>query len=135
MQLAVNAPMVELVDTQDLKSCDLTVVRVQVPFGVQAKSSLSEMRGFFVLYKMLFYVYILYSVKIDRYYVGYSENPILRLEERHNKGKVKATKGGVPYRLIKHKVFSTEIEAIREERRIKKMKSRKYIEQIIAGNW
>lgn len=26
---------------QDLKSCDLTVVRVQVPFGVQAKSSLS----------------------------------------------------------------------------------------------
>ena len=27
--------MVELVDTQDLKSCDLTVVRVQVPSRVQ----------------------------------------------------------------------------------------------------
>ncbi len=53
----------------------------------------------------------------------------------HNKGKVKATKGGAPYRLIKHKGFTTEIEAIREEKRIKKMKSRKYIEQIIIGNW
>ena len=85
--------------------------------------------------RMMFYVYILYSEKIDRYYVGYSENPALRLEDRHNKGKVKATKGGAPYRLIKHKGFTTEIEAIREEKRIKKMKSRKYIEQIIIGNW
>ena len=30
-----NALVVELVDTQDLKSCDFTVVRVQVPPGVQ----------------------------------------------------------------------------------------------------
>ena len=29
------APVVELVDTQDLKSCALTGVRVQVPSGVQ----------------------------------------------------------------------------------------------------
>ena len=41
-----NAPVVELVDTQDLKSCVFADVRVQVPSGVQ---SLSEMRGFFVL--------------------------------------------------------------------------------------
>ncbi len=40
-----NAPVVELVDTQDLKSCGGNAVRVQVPSGVQ---SLSEMRGFFV---------------------------------------------------------------------------------------
>jgi hypothetical protein len=46
------APVVELVDTQDLKSCDGNVVRVQVPSGVPAKSSLSEMKGFFVLKRL-----------------------------------------------------------------------------------
>ena len=34
---------------QDLKSCVFTDVRVQVPSGVLVKSSLSEMKGFFLL--------------------------------------------------------------------------------------
>ena len=40
--------MVELVDTQDLKSCDSNIVRVQVPPGVQMdeKPSSKEL-GFF----------------------------------------------------------------------------------------
>jgi putative endonuclease len=83
----------------------------------------------------MFYVYILYSEKIDRYYTGYSANPLLKLEEKHNKRRVKATKNGTPYILKVSKLFSTELEAIREERRIKKMKSRKYIEELINGNW
>lgn len=83
----------------------------------------------------MFYVYILYSEKVNRYYVGYSENPEKRLEERHNKGAVKATKGGIPYVLKSKKQFSSETEAIQEESRIKKMKSRKYIEYLINGNW
>jgi putative endonuclease len=83
----------------------------------------------------MFYVYILFSEKIDRYYIGYSENPETRLEERHNKGRVKATKGGIPYSLKAKKIFLTELAAIQEERRIKKMKSRKYIEELIKGNW
>ena len=33
------------------------------------------------------------------------------------------------------KEFNSEIEAIQEERRIKKMKSRKYIEQLIHIEW
>ncbi|MBL7895164.1 MAG: GIY-YIG nuclease family protein [Bacteroidia bacterium] len=83
----------------------------------------------------MFYVYILYSEKVNRYYVGYSENPEKRLEERHNKGAVKATKGGIPYVIKSKKLFSSEIEAIQEESRIKRMKSRKYIESLINGNW
>lgn len=83
----------------------------------------------------MFYVYILYSKKIDRYYVGYSENPELRLAQKHNMGKVKATKNGAPYILLKKKSFLLEIDAIREERRIKKRKSRIHIEELINGNW
>ena len=84
---------------------------------------------------MKYFVYILFSDKCNRYYVGYSANPQVRLEQRHNLGKVKATKNCIPYQLIKMKEFNSEIEAIQEERRIKKMKSRKYIEQLIHIEW
>ena len=83
----------------------------------------------------MFYVYILYSAKIDRYYIGYSENPEKRLIEKHNKGYVKATKGGIPYVIMAKKCFDFEAEAMHEEKRLKRMKSRKYLELIINGNW
>ena len=83
----------------------------------------------------MFYVYILYSIKCDRYYIGYSENPEKRLTERHNKGAVTATKNCRPYELKAKKGFETEIMARKEEVRLKKMKSRKYIEYLLNGNW
>jgi len=83
----------------------------------------------------MFYVYILYSEKIDRYYIGYSSDVEKRLAEKHNAGYVKATRNGMPYILVKKKLFATELEAIQEERRMKKMKSRKYILELINGNW
>ena len=86
---------------------------------------------FFIMY----FVYILYSKKLDRYYIGYSSDPEKRLKERHNQGKVKATRSGFPYALMAKKRFETEIEAIREERRLKKAKNREYIEYLIKGNW
>ncbi len=82
----------------------------------------------------MFFVYVLYSEKCDRYYVGYSADPDSRLL-RHNAGSVAATKNCIPYVKMATKQFSTEAEAIREERRIKKQKSRKYIEWLLAGNW
>jgi putative endonuclease len=81
----------------------------------------------------MYFVYVLYSEKVNRYYIGYSSDPIKRLEEKHNLGKVVSTRNGRPYKLCKMKLFETEIEAIREERRLKKMKSRIYIEKIIKG--
>ena len=83
----------------------------------------------------MYYTYILYSEKIDRFYFGYSSNPEKRLTEKHNKGYVKATKPGAPYRLMAKKQFSTELEARQEELRLKKKKSRKYLEWILEGNW
>ena len=83
----------------------------------------------------MFYTYILYSVKCEKYYIGYSENPEKRLENKHNSGLVIATRNCRPYELKAKKYFSSEKEAITEERRIKKMKSRKYIEYLLNGNW
>jgi hypothetical protein len=48
---------------------------------------------------------------------------------------VTATRNCRPYVRKAFKSFDTEIEARREEIRIKKQKSRKYLEQLIGGSW
>jgi putative endonuclease len=82
----------------------------------------------------MYFTYILYSVKCDKYYIGYSADVIARLE-RHNAGMVTATRNCIPYQLAASKGFSTEIEARKEELRLKKAKNRKSLEWLIAGNW
>ena len=76
------------------------------------------------------YVYIIYSKKTDRYYTGHSKDVDNRLV-KHNKRHSAATKAGVPWRLEKKIAFSTKSEAIKAENWIKRMKSRRIIEQII----
>ncbi len=82
----------------------------------------------------MFYVYILYSLKCDRFYVGYAADVEARLA-RHNAGYIKATHNCYPYKCCASKAFATETEARKEEARIKKQKSRKYIELLISGKW
>jgi len=53
--------MVELVDTQDLKSCDRLVVRVQVPLLVHA-SFLEKGSFFYALGRKLSFPYIVASL-------------------------------------------------------------------------
>ena len=88
----------------------------------------------FFVFSMSYFVYILYSSKCNRYYIGYSADVQERLA-RHNAGKVTATRNCRRYELKASKVFETELEARREEIRLKKMKSRIYLERLIAGSW
>jgi predicted GIY-YIG superfamily endonuclease len=78
-------------------------------------------------------VYILYSEKCERHYISYSENVYARLE-RHNEGLVIATKNCRPYVLKAFKAFETEIEARKEEIRLKNAKNSKYLNWLIEGN-
>ena len=82
----------------------------------------------------MFYVYILYSEKCGRYYVGFASDVDARLL-RHNSGMVTATKNCRPYKICASKAFPEELDARKEELRIKKQKSRSYIEWLLAGNW
>ena len=82
----------------------------------------------------MYWVYILYSEKCDRYYIGYCADVLIRLE-RHNAGIVTATRNCKPYMIKATKSFPTELQARKEELRLKKQKSRKYLEWLIAGNW
>ena len=77
------------------------------------------------------FTYFIYSSKLNKYYVGACIDLDRRLNE-HNIGHSKFTSTGLPWELKYKKEFSTLVEAKQYEAKIKKMKSRKYIEELIA---
>jgi putative endonuclease len=77
----------------------------------------------------MYTVYILYSEKCDRYYVGQTDNIEIRLG-RHNSATVRSTKAYVPWKIVHTEEFETRSEAVRREHEVKKKKSRAYIEYI-----
>ena len=80
---------------------------------------------------MDFTVYIIYSEKLDKYYVGYTEDVNVRLTQ-HNDGLSTFTSKSKDWRLVYQERFATRQEAQARERAIKGKKSRKYIEWLIS---
>ncbi|HRP90884.1 MAG TPA: GIY-YIG nuclease family protein [Edaphocola sp.] len=76
-------------------------------------------------------VYILYSSKLNKYYVGACTDLSRRLYE-HNIGHSKFTSLGIPWELKYEEYFESLAEAKHREQYIKKQKSRKYIESLIS---
>ena len=79
----------------------------------------------------MYYTYILYSLSIDKYYIGYTQNLELRLE-RHNSGWGKFSSRGIPWKLVHKEEFNSKSDSIKREKEIKQKKSRKYIEGLIS---
>ena len=106
----------ELVDTQDLKSCDQ-----QRSCGFNShpgyKPQLNRW-GFFAM----FYMYILYSEKFEWYYVGHCEDLEKRLS-RHNTKGVSSTKPYVPWEIVYTEKYNSRSEASAREQQIKNKKA------------
>jgi len=80
---------------------------------------------------MTYSVYILFSEKLNKYYIGQTENIEVRLNN-HNEGLSDFTRRGIPWRLVYVENYSTRAEAQARELQIKNKKSRKYIEFLIS---
>ena len=77
---------------------------------------------------MKFFVYILYSEKLDKFYIGYSAKPEERLLYHNDPvGNSIWTKRGIPWAKFLIIPCSSEKQAVNIERHVKKMKSKKYI--------
>ena len=74
---------------------------------------------------------ILYSSKLEKYYIGYTNDINRRLEE-HNRKKGKFTDTGIPWLMVYSVSFDNAEEAHKRELEIKKKKSKKYIEWLIS---
>ena len=75
----------------------------------------------------MFYVYVLVSESYGTLYVGSSEDPEKRLREEHNRGKVRYTKGRMPWKLIYTESYTTRSEAMKRERFLKTGKGREFL--------
>jgi putative endonuclease len=79
---------------------------------------------------MSFFTYILFSEKLNKFYIGHT-NDLERRVNEHNCGFSKSTTSGIPWKLIYSKSFSTKSESYAFERKIKSMKSRKFIIDLV----
>jgi len=75
---------------------------------------------------MEFVVYILFSQKRSRYYVGQTSN-IKQRFKRHNDGFVPSTKSGLPWVLITTIVVKNRSEALKLEKKIKKRGIKRFL--------
>jgi len=78
-----------------------------------------------------FFVYIIYSPSKDRYYVGQTQDLEKRLQD-HCNSRSGFTKSVKDWKLVYFEEFETRSESVQREVEIKKKKSRKYIEYLIA---
>src|SRR3989344_5860125 len=61
-----------------------------------------------------FFVYVLFSIKDKKFYVGFTHNLDQRLKE-HFSGNVDSTRSRRPFQLIHYEYFVSENDAIRRE--------------------
>ena len=80
------------------------------------------------------FLYIIYSKKIDKYYVGETSDPQNRLKQHNGHYfKTNFTKAASDWELVLTFQCDTKKNAVFLERFIKKMKTRRFIEKVIQN--
>ncbi len=80
---------------------------------------------------MLFSVYVLYSEKFDKIYIGYSSNLKERLRSHNELGKKGYTIKFRPWRLIHKEEYFSKSEALKREKELKSATGRKFVWSLI----
>ena len=75
-------------------------------------------------------VYILQSESSGRFYIGWADQPLVRLAE-HQRGQTLSTRGRGPWTLVYQEHFDTLSDARRRERRLKSWKSHGSLQALI----
>ncbi len=78
----------------------------------------------------MYSVYILYSKKVRKLYVGFTANLPKRIKA-HNEGKSSVTKNWLPLILIYAELYRNKKDALRRERFFKSGWGRRYIRKIL----
>jgi len=101
---------------------------------VEQKTSIS-FRGFLVLNKLganMFTVYVLYSEKFDKIYIGQTVDLSERIKE-HNNGLSNYSRKFIPWKLAHSEKFKFRKEALIREKQLKSSRGRSFIWKEIIG--
>jgi len=80
----------------------------------------------------MFYVYILLSSKDNKWYIGFTRDLRKRIN-LHQKGKVFATKGRLPVKLIFYEAFLQKEDALRREKYFKSNPGKKSLKLMLKA--
>ena len=80
----------------------------------------------------MFTVYVLFSKKFDKIYIGQTSDINIRFNE-HNMGLSKHTKKYIPWEIIHTEPFETRKEALYREKQLKSSRGRSFIWREILG--
>lgn len=80
----------------------------------------------------MYFVYVLKSLKDNKYYIGSTSNLDKRLV-RHNKGWSRYTKNKGPFEVAYKEEYITLSETKKREHYVKSLKSKRVIEKLING--
>jgi len=80
----------------------------------------------------MYFVYIIYSSKIDKYYIGFTSDINDRLA-KHNRKSKGFSNAGRPWKLVYSERFVTKKEAMSREKQIKRWKNRQRIDELIKA--
>ncbi len=76
----------------------------------------------------MYFIYVLWSEKLQKRYVGSTQNITKRLNE-HNRGCNKFTKGGMPWVIIYTEEFLLKHEALSREKFLKSGQGRSWLDE------
>ncbi len=79
----------------------------------------------------MYYVYILWSNKLKKKYIGFTNDLRTRLKQ-HNSGQTNFTNRGKPWKLIYYEGFVSEYDANSEEKFLKSGKGRERLKYLLV---
>jgi len=80
---------------------------------------------------MFYYTYVLSSLKTNQLYIGWTTN-FTNPSKNHNQGLVKATKSGIPWKLIYYEACLNKQDAIKREKQLKTGFGRAYLKRRLS---
>ena len=81
----------------------------------------------------MFWVYILFSTRIQKTYVGFTSNLELRIASHNEFGKKDWTSKHRPWTLIHSEIFDSKTEAMAREKFLKSGKGRVWIKELLTS--
>jgi putative endonuclease len=82
----------------------------------------------------MFYLYILFSSSLNKYYIGYTGDSLVERLRKHNSNHKGFTGGKGDWVIVYFEKYSSKILAMQREKEVKNWKSRKLIENLIQKN-
>ncbi len=81
----------------------------------------------------MFFIYIIYSQRIDKYYIGFSADVQNRLA-KHNRKSNGFSSRGRPWILVYSEAFDSKKKAMEREKQLKSWKNRERLEALIRSD-